>query len=97
MIARLLIGVIILYQRTISPYMNCCLFFETCSHFGIQVLKKYGAIYGSYFIILRLLACQSWIKVPWFDDVASSDIGFKKCNVVGFSVFVSKKREEEDV
>lgn len=73
MIARLLIGYIRLYQRIISPHMNCCLFVESCSHFGIAVLKKYGAIRGCYYIVLRLLACQSFVTVPWFDDVIDSD------------------------
>lgn len=72
MIARLLIGLILLYQRVISPYMNCCLFAESCSHFGIAVLKKYGVVKGCYLIMLRLLACQSWIKMPWYDDVVCS-------------------------
>lgn len=61
-----------LYQHVISPHMNCCLFAESCSHFGIAVLKKYGTIKGCYLIMLRLLACQSWIKVPWYDGIVCS-------------------------
>ena len=71
--ARLLILLILLYQRVISPHMNGCLFTESCSHFGIAVLKKYGTIRGCYLIMLRLLACQPWITVPWNNHIVCSD------------------------
>jgi|GEM_PF-6240328 len=73
MITRFLILIIVWYQRLVSPYMNCCVFVESCSHFGIAVLKKHGAIKGCYLISLRLLACQSWIVVPWRDHVVCSE------------------------
>lgn len=72
MVARFLIRLILLYQRIISPHMNCCVFVESCSSFGIAVLKERGAIRGCYWIILRLLACQSWLKMPWYDAVVCS-------------------------
>ena len=73
MIVRLLIGFIRLYQLVISPHMKCCLFVESCSSFGIKVLKRYGAVKGVYFIILRLVACQSWVDVPWRDRIICSN------------------------
>lgn len=71
--SHFLIWLIRVYQRVISPHMNCCVFVESCSHFGIAVLKRYGVIKGCYLITLRLLACQSFVKVPWFHRIVCSD------------------------
>lgn len=37
-----------------------CRFEPTCSHYAIEVIKKYGAIKGSYLMVLRLGRCHPW-------------------------------------
>jgi putative membrane protein insertion efficiency factor len=35
-----------------------CRFIPTCSEYGIEAVKKHGAIKGGYLIIRRLLRCH---------------------------------------
>lgn len=59
--ARLLIWLIKLYQWCLSPFFGMgCRFEPTCSHYAIEVIKKYGAIKGSYLMVLRLGRCHPW-------------------------------------
>lgn len=60
---RALIGLIRLYQLTLSPYIgNSCRFQPTCSNYGIEAIEKHGAIKGSYLTIRRILRCQPMCK-----------------------------------
>ncbi len=55
----LLIGVVKLYRKYISPLKKpCCRFYPTCSQYAIQALEKYGALKGSYLSIKRILKCH---------------------------------------
>lgn len=57
---RLMIIIIKFYQKYISIYTSFhCRFIPTCSCYAIIVLKKYGLTKGIYFIIIRLLKCNS--------------------------------------
>ena len=72
---KIIIPIIKAYQY-IGPYLGirmCCLFEESCSHYAIGVIRKKGFIKGSGWTILRLLACQNLIKVPWHHLVADSE------------------------
>ncbi len=55
-----LLGLIRLYQKTISPAMppNTCRFYPTCSHYGYQAIYKYGAIKGGVMAVWRVLRCN---------------------------------------
>lgn len=60
MIVRLLLGLIKVYQRTISPLMPArCRYYPTCSQYGIYALRWYG-VRGVPLLIGRLLRCQPW-------------------------------------
>lgn len=57
----LFIGVIKIYQYTISPMLGAsCRYEPSCSKYGIEALKKYGFFKGSYLTIKRILSCNPW-------------------------------------
>lgn len=60
-ITKLLIGLIRLYQITLSPWLGgACRYTPTCSNYGIQALEKYGALKGSWLTIKRVVSCNPW-------------------------------------
>ena len=59
MIKRLLIKIIGLYQKFVSPFLvNACRFYPTCSHYSIQSLEKHGLFKGIVLTCARLLKCH---------------------------------------
>ena len=51
------------YQRFISPLLPpTCRFTPSCSHYGIDALKKRGVFKGSWLTINRILRCNPWAK-----------------------------------
>ncbi|MBS0909388.1 MULTISPECIES: membrane protein insertion efficiency factor YidD [Tatumella] len=57
--ARLLIVLIRVYQRAISPLLGPhCRFNPTCSHYGIQALRRFGVVKGSWLTVKRVLKCH---------------------------------------
>ena len=60
-ISKFLIGIIFLYQKIISPYLPpSCRYTPTCSQYGIEALKKYGPLKGSWLTIKRISRCHPW-------------------------------------
>ena len=60
-LTKLLIGLIRLYQITLSPWLGgACRYTPTCSNYGIEALKKYGAFKGSWLTIKRVISCNPW-------------------------------------
>lgn len=56
-----LIWLIKLYQVILSPIMGrSCRYTPTCSHYGIQALKKYGLFKGTWLTIKRIGRCHPW-------------------------------------
>ncbi|PPS64942.1 membrane protein insertion efficiency factor YidD [Pantoea sp. BRM17] len=54
--SRLLIALIRVYQRAISPLLGPhCRFHPTCSQYGIEALRRFGVIKGSWLTIKRVL------------------------------------------
>ncbi len=59
--AKLLILLIRVYQYTLSPFIGRnCKYTPTCSNYGIEAIKKYGAIKGGWLTIKRILSCNPW-------------------------------------
>jgi len=57
----LLVGIIKLYQYTLSPFLGRqCRFVPTCSQYGIEAIKKHGALKGSWLAFKRILRCNPW-------------------------------------
>lgn len=60
---KLLIGVIKLYQKYISPFLGSnCRYYPTCSEYTKQAVDKYGIIKGSILGIIRILKCNPFSK-----------------------------------
>jgi uncharacterized protein len=56
---RLLIGMVRIYQWTLSPLIGRqCRFQPTCSNYFIGAVQKYGAIRGTLKGIARILRCN---------------------------------------
>ncbi len=64
MFKRILIYIISLYQKYISPLKrrSSCIYYPTCSSYAIEALKKYGAIKGMYLATRRILRCHPFHK-----------------------------------
>ena len=55
----LLIGLIYLYKILISPLIpKSCIYFPTCSSYGIIAIKRFGIITGIFLTIKRVLRCR---------------------------------------
>lgn len=69
---RGLIGAIKVYQQTLSPLLGSsgvkCRFEPTCSHYGVGVLKRYGALGGSWRAGWRILRCAPWTPAGTVDS-----------------------------
>src|SRR5258708_10384147 len=54
------LGLIRLYQLTFSRLMpsNTCRFYPSCSRYGFEAVRKYGAIKGSLMAGWRVLRCN---------------------------------------
>ncbi len=49
------------YRLLLSPWLgSACRFEPTCSAYSLQALQEYGAVYGSYLTLHRLVRCQPW-------------------------------------
>lgn len=60
---RLLIRLIKLYQKYISPGLgNYCKYYPSCSQYMIDALEKYGLIIGLLKGIWRILRCNPFSK-----------------------------------
>ena len=47
------------YRKVISPWLpHCCRFMPTCSEYGLEAIKKFGAIRGLILTIYRVLRCN---------------------------------------
>ena len=61
LLSKLLIGLIRLYQVTLSPYIGrACRYTPTCSNYGIEALQKHGAFKGGWLTIKRVVSCNPW-------------------------------------
>ena len=49
-----------LYQATFSKTLpeNTCRFYPTCSHYGYEVIYKYGVLKGGALALWRVLRCN---------------------------------------
>ncbi|MBM7588358.1 putative membrane protein insertion efficiency factor [Bacillus pakistanensis] len=47
------------YQVVISPIKPpTCRFYPTCSHYGMEAIKRYGALKGGWLTIKRISKCH---------------------------------------
>jgi len=62
--ARLLLGLVWIYQHTLSPALPAffgpacgCRFHPTCSHYAAQAVREHGALTGAWLALRRLAKC----------------------------------------
>ncbi len=56
---KILIGLINLYRRFISPLKRpCCKYYPTCSEYAIKAIEIHGALKGSILAAWRILRCN---------------------------------------
>jgi putative membrane protein insertion efficiency factor len=61
--ARLLIGLVRMYQWLLGPFLGGrCRFYPSCSEYFIGAVMKYGAIVGSLRGIGRILRCHPYCR-----------------------------------
>jgi putative membrane protein insertion efficiency factor len=59
--ASILIGIVRLYQYTLSPILGRhCRFQPSCSAYFIEAVRKYGAIRGALRGLWRICRCNPW-------------------------------------
>lgn len=65
------VGSIHLYQATLSPIYGRlgvrCRFTPTCSHYGEEVVRRFGVIKGGWLAAKRVLRCGPWTPVGTVD------------------------------
>ncbi|RNC28954.1 MAG: putative membrane protein insertion efficiency factor [Candidatus Dichloromethanomonas elyunquensis] len=60
-IQKILIGLIVFYQRFISPLKpRSCRFYPTCSEYAAEAIKKYGILRGTGKAIVRVSKCHPY-------------------------------------
>jgi uncharacterized protein len=60
-IGKIFIALIRFYQYAISPYLApACRFTPTCSHYGVESVKKHGAFKGGWLTLKRIGRCHPW-------------------------------------
>lgn len=60
---KLLIALIRLYQRYISPVKRTkCPYYPCCSQYGIEAVEKHGVLKGSALAVWRILRCNPFSK-----------------------------------
>ena len=69
MLTPVLLRLIRLYQRTLSPDHGVmkerypygyCRFYPSCSEYGYQAIERFGALKGAWIALLRVLRCNPW-------------------------------------
>ncbi len=60
-IVAVLVLIIRIYQRTLSPLLgDACRFEPSCSRYMIGALQKYGVFRGSWRGLKRICRCNPW-------------------------------------
>lgn len=66
---RLVVFVIKLYKRFVSPFLPpACRFYPTCSDYAREAIMKYGVAKGSFLAVRRILKCHP-LSEGGFDPV----------------------------
>ena len=58
----ILIGLIKVYQMLPFSSHSKCKFIPTCSNYGIEAIKEYGSIKGTFLTIKRIIRCNPLSK-----------------------------------
>lgn len=68
---KLFIWLILFYQKYLSPLKSTkCPYFPSCSQYGLEAVRQYGAWKGGLLSIWRILRCNPFSK-GGYDPVPS--------------------------
>jgi len=57
----LLVGVIRVYQRLISPLLGpTCRYLPTCSEYAVEAIQSHGSLKGGFLAVKRISRCHPW-------------------------------------
>lgn len=75
MLGKVLLGLIRIYRRGISPLsLPSCRFTPTCSAYAVEAIEQHGTLHGSWLATKRVLRCHPFGK--WgHDPVPSVEVG----------------------
>ena len=74
----LLLGMLWLYQKLLSPWIgNQCRFYPTCSEYARQAVEVHGSLRGSALALRRLCKCHPW-HAGGFDYVPGTEPGVEQ-------------------
>jgi len=60
-LAAVLIGLVRLYQWTLSPLLGpCCRFDPSCSEYAVAAIRRFGPLRGGGLTLRRLSQCHPW-------------------------------------
>lgn len=72
---KILIKLIILYQRIPFNSHSLCRFTPTCSEYAKISIERYGSFKGSFLAIKRILRCNPFNKNYGYDPVPIKENG----------------------
>ena len=91
----LMIGLVRLYQKFISPLKpSCCRFTPTCSAYAIEAFKKRGFIIGFGLTFWRILRCNPFCK-GGYDPVPEKKSRKSKNRINGDTDTTKNEKENE--
>ena len=75
MLGKVLLGLIRIYRRGISPLSPpSCRFTPTCSAYAVEAIERHGTLYGTWMATKRVFRCHPFGK--WgYDPVPSVEGG----------------------
>ena len=72
-VRALLLGLIRLYQLTLSPWLGVrCRYEPTCSRYAAEALARHGVVRGVWLAAKRLGRCHPWGRAG-YDPVPAAD------------------------
>ncbi|MCH4238668.1 MAG: membrane protein insertion efficiency factor YidD [Oscillospiraceae bacterium] len=75
---RLLLGLIRVYQKYISPlHRPCCRYIPTCSNYAVEAIERFGALKGGLLAVWRILRCNPFCT-GGYDPVPQKKIRVKR-------------------
>ena len=61
LLAAVLIGLLMIYRRLISPLLGQnCRFHPTCSRYAVDAIRAYGALGGGWMAVRRVSRCHPY-------------------------------------